>query len=150
MLQVEPYGAEEAFTTQADPDLIPHTHRIRRQTPEKNIEDFKTLVKSVLKENPSNYNQLNISKATIDLIADDLDAFVDQLIKTNPLEDMTPIMAYLKTLANLEKTEKIDGKFAFYLYESFGFPWELTEEIAESKGQKIDKKEFEDKKKDLT
>ncbi|OFZ52357.1 MAG: hypothetical protein A2381_10555 [Bdellovibrionales bacterium RIFOXYB1_FULL_37_110] len=108
LLQVEPYGAEEAFTTQADPDLIPHTHRIRRQTPEKNIEDFKTLVKSVLKENPSNYNQLNISKATIDLIADDLDAFVDQLIKTNPLEDMTPIMAYLKTLANLEKTEKIE------------------------------------------
>ena len=42
-----------------------------------------------------------------------------------------------------EKIEKIDGKFAFYLYESFGFPWELTEEIAESKGQKIDKKEFE-------
>lgn len=46
-------------------------------------------------------------------------------------------------LREAEKSETIDGKTAFYLYESFGFPWEMTEEIAQEKGQKVDKEEFE-------
>lgn len=46
-------------------------------------------------------------------------------------------------LKESEKSERIDGKIAFYLYESFGFPWEMTEEIAQEKGQKVDREEFE-------
>lgn len=38
----------------------------------------------------------------------------------------------------------ITGKDAFDLYQTYGFPWELSKELAESSGQKIDKKEFEE------
>ncbi len=37
----------------------------------------------------------------------------------------------------------LTGKDAFDLYQTFGFPWELTKELAESMGQQIDKTEFE-------
>jgi alanyl-tRNA synthetase len=38
---------------------------------------------------------------------------------------------------------RLTGKDAFDLYQTYGFPWELTKEIAESMGLKIDKSEFE-------
>ncbi len=39
---------------------------------------------------------------------------------------------------------KITGKHAFDLFQTYGFPWELTEELARTTGSlKIDKKEFE-------
>jgi alanyl-tRNA synthetase len=47
-----------------------------------------------------------------------------------------------KGLKEIEKIDKLNGKNAFYLYETYGFPLELTEEIAEEKGQRIDKKVF--------
>ncbi len=40
-------------------------------------------------------------------------------------------------------TQTLTGKEAFDLYQSFGFPWELTKELAEQMGQKVDKAEFE-------
>lgn len=46
-------------------------------------------------------------------------------------------------LREIETVEVIDGKTAFYLYESFGFPWELTEELARERGQRVDRQEFE-------
>lgn len=48
-----------------------------------------------------------------------------------------------KGLKEVEKIKVVDGKTAFYLYESFGFPLELTEEIAADRGQKINKNVFE-------
>jgi len=47
-----------------------------------------------------------------------------------------------KGLREVEKIEKIDGKQAFDLFQTFGFPLEITEEIFEEKGQKINKEEF--------
>lgn len=47
-------------------------------------------------------------------------------------------------LKEAEKSETIDGKTAFFLYESYGFPWEMTEELARERGQQIDRTEFED------
>lgn len=47
-------------------------------------------------------------------------------------------------LKEIEKIKSLDGKSAFYLYESYGFPVEITEEIAKERGQKIDKKVFEE------
>lgn len=45
-------------------------------------------------------------------------------------------------LRELEKFEKIDGQVAFQVYQSYGFPLEMTEEIAKERGQKIDDGEF--------
>ena len=43
-----------------------------------------------------------------------------------------------------EKSKEIDGKEAFYLYDTFGFPLELTVELAEEEGLKVDEKGFSD------
>lgn len=48
-----------------------------------------------------------------------------------------------KGLKEIEKMDTIDGNQAFILYETYGFPWELTEEIAISRGQQIDRTQFE-------
>ena len=45
-------------------------------------------------------------------------------------------------LKELQKLEKIDGKTAFFLYESYGFPFELTKELAAEKGWTINEAEF--------
>ena len=47
-----------------------------------------------------------------------------------------------KGLKEVEKIEKIDGKKAFDLYQTFGFPYEVTEELFRQKGQQIDKEQF--------
>lgn len=39
---------------------------------------------------------------------------------------------------------KITGTDAFNLYQTFGFPWELTKELAEASGQQVDEQEFKD------
>jgi alanyl-tRNA synthetase len=41
------------------------------------------------------------------------------------------------------KDQRIDGEEAFILYSTYGFPLELTEEMAKEKGQKIDRTAFE-------
>ncbi|MBI2588342.1 alanine--tRNA ligase [Candidatus Berkelbacteria bacterium] len=48
-----------------------------------------------------------------------------------------------KGLKEFEKLKAVSGKTAFYLYDTFGFPLELTEELAKKKKIRIDKKEFE-------
>ncbi len=53
---------------------------------------------------------------------------------------------FQKTLAAglkiVEKTEHVDGKIAFDLYQSYGFPLELTAEIVQQKGQELDRDMF--------
>lgn len=46
-------------------------------------------------------------------------------------------------LKEIEKFKVLDGKAAFWLYETYGIPLEMTQEIAQERGQKIDKKAFE-------
>jgi len=41
-----------------------------------------------------------------------------------------------------EKSAEIDGKSAFYLYDTFGFPIELTVELAQEEGLKVDEEGF--------
>lgn len=47
-----------------------------------------------------------------------------------------------KGLKEINKIEKIDGKIAFDLYQSYGFPLELTVELFKDKGQEVDLEEF--------
>lgn len=45
-------------------------------------------------------------------------------------------------LKEIEKIDRIDGKKAFDLYQTFGFPYEVTEELFRQKGQQIDREQF--------
>lgn len=45
--------------------------------------------------------------------------------------------------SDMKNNDTIDGALAFKLYDTFGFPYELTEEIADEKGLRIDKKGFD-------
>lgn len=47
-----------------------------------------------------------------------------------------------KGIKQIEKIPTIDGKIAFDLYQSYGFPLEVTEELYREKGQEIDKDQF--------
>jgi alanyl-tRNA synthetase len=51
-----------------------------------------------------------------------------------------------KLLPNLLKNSQkiMSGRLAFKLYDTYGFPIELTEELAEEKGLKVDRQEFEE------
>ena len=49
-------------------------------------------------------------------------------------------------LKEIEKLEKLDGKIAFYFYESFGFPWDMISEIARERGEEINFQDFEEEK----
>jgi len=49
-----------------------------------------------------------------------------------------------KGLKEMEKYKVLDGKIAFYLYQTYGIPLEMSEEIAQERGQKIEKKSFEE------
>ncbi len=67
------------------------------------------------------------------------------------------IVRFDKTLERgmneIRKLEKIDGKQAFYFYQSYGFPFEITEEIMKEKGQTLNREEFQqevEKHKDLS
>jgi alanyl-tRNA synthetase len=50
----------------------------------------------------------------------------------------------LKQFEKIAKEGNISGVDAFHLYDTYGFPLELTEELAEEKKLKIDKKGFEE------
>lgn len=58
------------------------------------------------------------------------------------------ISRFIKTLKNglsiVESVQNIDGKIAFDLYQSYGFPLEITVELFEQKGQKVDINQFKE------
>lgn len=66
---------------------------------------------------------------------------------TDKKEIVEEVERFKKTLGSglkeASKIKKIDGKKAFDLYQTYGFPLELTIEIFSEKGQKIDKDEFQ-------
>ena len=47
-------------------------------------------------------------------------------------------------LSEIEKIPALDGKIAFTLYETYGFPWEMTVEIAKEKGTLVERTQFEE------
>ncbi|MCA9369663.1 MAG: alanine--tRNA ligase [Pseudomonadales bacterium] len=48
-----------------------------------------------------------------------------------------------KGLKELEKYETLDAERAFKLYETYGFPFELTQEIARERGQELCEEDFQ-------
>lgn len=49
---------------------------------------------------------------------------------------------FVKIMSSREGSDTISGKDAFYLYDTFGFPLELTVEMAAEKGMKVDEDGF--------
>jgi alanyl-tRNA synthetase len=65
-------------------------------------------------------------------------------LKQTLTEEITKFENTLKKgLKIFEKTPIVTGKVAFDLLQTYGFPWELTLELAKDRGQSVDQKEFE-------
>ncbi len=86
----------------------------------------------------------------LDLYGDvfpDLVTQKDNLIKAIDQESQKFRLTLKKGLREIEKLQEIDGKTAFFLYETYGFPFELTQEIVAQKGWTLDIVDFEAAKK---
>ena len=101
-------------------------------------------------------NALN-TKALLDsiLAAGDKAAFARELAqqkKLRPSPDMMPIIdaanagdeaALVAALqARMATLDTLDGRSAFKLYDTYGFPIEMTRELAAEKGLKVDEEDF--------
>lgn len=65
-------------------------------------------------------------------------------IRNTLLEEIEKFQKTLNQgLREVKKIQKIDAKSAFDLYQTYGFPLEITEELFEEKGQTIDHAEFQ-------
>ncbi|OZM57806.1 alanine--tRNA ligase [Lottiidibacillus patelloidae] len=75
--------------------------------------------------------------------------FIQKVVKTEEerfhetLNDGEAIFAELKKKALEDGSKTISGKDAFRLYDTYGFPYELTEEYAEEAGLSVDRAGFE-------
>ncbi|MBI4067370.1 alanine--tRNA ligase [Candidatus Gottesmanbacteria bacterium] len=90
--------------------------------------DFSAIVESVKAMYQGIYFDNNTGEGKIEEIID---------------EEMNKFAKSLgKGLKILESIQKADAKVAFDLYQSYGFPLEITKEILQIKGQRIDEEEF--------
>jgi len=70
--------------------------------------------------------------------------FILNELKKEELKFMNTLAKGLKKFEEIAKQEKrIDGKSAFLLFQSFGFPIEMTKEIGKEIGVSVDEKGFE-------
>ncbi len=93
---------------------------------------FVTVLTEMYPEIPANKDTL------VQVINEEKDKFV----KT--LEHGEKEFAKNVAKAKEENKEKLDGEVVFHLYDTFGFPPEMTAELAEENGLKIDMAEFEE------
>lgn len=101
--------------------------------------EISTLVEKFVEIMAEMYPEVPANKDTIiEVIKEEKDKFV----KTLEHGEKEFIKNAEKTKA--EGKEKLDGEVVFRLYDTFGFPPEMTAELAEEKDLKIDMKEFEE------
>lgn len=70
------------------------------------------------------------------------DFIVNQLVKEEEKFAKT-LENGLKEFEKMSQDKAISGTEAFVLFSTYGFPYEMTNELAEEKGVEIDKKEFD-------
>ena len=103
------------------------------------------------------YNNIQNTRATLNAIlaAEDKVALAQeyaQIKKLRPSPDMMPIIEAAKAgdeaalvaavNARLDTLSTMDGRSAFKLYDTYGFPIEMTIELATEKGLKVDEADF--------
>ena len=73
--------------------------------------------------------------------------FVSQVVRSEEerfLETMDRGLELLnEEISKLGKKKKLSGKVVFSLYDTYGFPFDLTEDIARNEGIKVDREGFE-------
>lgn len=67
-----------------------------------------------------------------------------EIVKTLQVEESKFQAMVEKGLREIEKIGQLTGAAAFKLFETYGFPWEMTEEIARERGQTVVLGEFEE------
>ena len=103
-----------------------------------NLEELSTLIDINVENLKDMYTALDTNKEIIKtVILEERDKFVKTLTKGEK--------EFLKEIEEVKKQgkNKIEGKVVFRLYDTYGFPPEVTEELATENGMEIDKKEFE-------
>lgn len=130
---VVPSNVERGYVVRR---LIRRTIRYGKQLNINQLFTFK-IAKVVVDNYSQEYPHLENNK---ELICSQLQNEEEKFLKTlqRGLKEFKKISSGL-----INKTKKISGEKAFYLYETYGFPLELTEELAKEKGFTLDKKEFE-------
>lgn len=107
--------------------------------------------RSVVKQRKINDNVIEPNVFT-NLVSDVFDKYKDIYFKGEQKSKFQEIIfdevdKFTRTLERgfkeIEKVKNLDANIAFDLYQSYGFPFEITLEIAEEKGQKISKIGFE-------
>jgi len=98
-------------------------------------------------ENDGGVNKLLVSavvdiyKGVYDEIKNNYEHILNELQKEEEKFSKT-LERGLREWEKLAGDKKITGEEAFYLFSTYGFPFELTQELAEEKGVKINEKEF--------
>lgn len=82
------------------------------------LEENKDMIKSIIKKEEERFSK------TLDTGVEILDSYIQALEKENK--------------------DTLSGKDAFKLYDTYGFPLELTEEILKERGLSVDKEDFKD------
>ena len=101
------------------------------------LDELSTLIDLNVENLKEMYPELEDKKEIIkNVIIEEKDKFVKTLTKGEK--------EFEKEIEEIKKQgkETVDGKIVFKLYDTYGFPTEVTEELAKENGMKIDKEEF--------
>ena len=100
-----------------------------------NLEELKTLIDINVKNLGEMYPELVKNEELIkNVMIEEKNKFVKTLEKGE--------REFEKEIAKLTNTKTIPGNVVFKLYDTYGFPPEVTKELAEENGYEIDQKEF--------
>ncbi len=102
-----------------------------------NLDELSTLIDINVDNLKEMYTDLAKNKEIIkSVILEEKEKFVKTLVNGE--------REFQKEINKLKDTKKLSGKVVFKLYDTYGFPPEVTKELAKESGYEIDMKEFEE------
>lgn len=102
-----------------------------------NLDELSTLIDINVDNLKEMYPDLAKNKEIIkSVILEEKEKFVKTLVNGK--------REFQKEINKLKDTKKLSGKVVFKLYDTYGFPPEVTKELAKESGYEIDMKEFEE------
>ena len=104
------------------------------------------LVDSLINEMGNQYSELKRARdLIIEILRDEEEKFRETLEKGLKILDEEIAKIIVDKNCKAEKNLKLSGQIAFKLYDTFGFPLDLTQDICNEKNIAIDNEEFEKK-----